>query len=83
MEHHHKSIDWFKGNITRNSHISWENHGKSGWFPVSIFPQVIPLHKWIWGFPLKCCSEKVEDGNLQWVTTQVNFRIELDVENQL
>ena len=34
-----KSIDWFKGKITVNSHISWDNL----WFPVSIFPSVNPL----------------------------------------
>ena len=26
------SIDWFKGNITGKSHISWENR----WFPVDV-----------------------------------------------
>ena len=33
------SIDWFKGKITWNFHISWEDL----WFPVKIFPQVNPL----------------------------------------
>ena len=32
------SIDWFKGQITGTSHISWENL----WFPVSIFPSTTP-----------------------------------------
>ena len=34
----HKSIDWFKGTITGNSHISWENL----WFPVD-FPLSQPI----------------------------------------
>ena len=33
------SIDWFKGKITGNSHISWENL----WFPVD-FPLSQPIH---------------------------------------
>ena len=44
------SIGWFKGKITGNSHISWENP----WFPVD-FPlsQPVEFHVWLVKSPYK------------------------------
>ena len=36
------SIDWFKGKVTGNSHISWENP----WFPVDFLMKSQPINLW-------------------------------------